>query len=71
MLSIDVARESATYACPKSKQLARSTSSESRVMPWLLWMEIAHASRRGSCVRCAACRPPLSMVHCSGTMTRA
>jgi hypothetical protein len=29
------------------------------------------ARHRGSYVRCAACRPPLSMVHCSGTMTRA
>jgi hypothetical protein len=43
-----VARLSATYACPTSKQPARSTSSCGIVMPCDLWIDIAHAHRRGT-----------------------
>ena len=36
---------------PSSKQRARSSSACERVMPWLLWMLMAHAHLSGTCER--------------------
>ncbi|KAI0399877.1 hypothetical protein F4802DRAFT_529319 [Xylaria palmicola] len=52
------ARLSATYACPFSNTLPRSTLTLSNVWPCALWMDSAHARIRGSCLR-AACTSPV------------
>jgi hypothetical protein len=64
-----VARLKATYACPNSKQPPRLTSRFGIVMPWDLWIEMAHASFRGTCTRDASLLLPISTLHSSGSTT--
>lgn len=37
-----LARESATYACPGAKHLPNVAATLSRVIPWDLWIVMAH-----------------------------
>mmetsp|Transcript_32131 Transcript_32131/g.108161 ORF Transcript_32131/g.108161 Transcript_32131/m.108161 type:complete len:202 (+) Transcript_32131:558-1163(+) len=60
-----VARETAVYACPASKQPFKSTSRRSRVWPWALWIEMHQASRSGNWVREAFVVEPSSTFETS------
>mmetsp|Transcript_36061 Transcript_36061/g.64522 ORF Transcript_36061/g.64522 Transcript_36061/m.64522 type:complete len:213 (-) Transcript_36061:893-1531(-) len=53
---------------PGSNTSLRLTWSLGIVIPWLLWIVMAQASRRGSCVRSATVSSPKSQVHFSGLM---
>ncbi|KAI9375264.1 hypothetical protein BJX61DRAFT_531779 [Aspergillus egyptiacus] len=69
--ALDVARLRATYACPFSKTLPRSTFTRCNVWPCALWMERAHARISGTCCRCAWTSPfGSSIFHVSGWQRR-
>ncbi|KAI5919264.1 hypothetical protein F4810DRAFT_510800 [Camillea tinctor] len=65
-----VARLSATYACPFSNTLPRSTLTRSSVWPCALWIESAHARMSGSCLRAACTSPVGSSTFHSSWMQR-
>lgn len=56
-----VARDKATYICPYSKTLARSTTTRGNVCPCDLWIDIAQARMSGTWNR-EACMVPFESV---------
>ena len=53
---------------PSTKAFRRSIFAASKVIPWLLWTVIAHASRSGTCEILARFRSPSLISHVSGAI---